>query len=130
MTTQTMPEPIRLWIADLRSGKYKQSTGNLHNDSGYCCLGVACKTALKRGIEVDIYGPQSGVTGKIIGDSLDSQTHVFEWLNLLSHCGEFKGEKFDGFSSLADINDEEIHNFEDIADFIEARWQDLVKEPV
>lgn len=31
------------WIAALRSGKYKQSNGNLLNTGGYCCLGVACK---------------------------------------------------------------------------------------
>lgn len=30
------------WIAALRSGKYKQTTGVLRNDNGYCCLGVLC----------------------------------------------------------------------------------------
>jgi hypothetical protein len=28
------------WVAALRSGKYKQTTGALRNDTGYCCLGV------------------------------------------------------------------------------------------
>jgi hypothetical protein len=28
-------------IAALRSGKYEQTKGCLHNDEGYCCLGVA-----------------------------------------------------------------------------------------
>lgn len=36
------------WIKALRSGKYKQTTGDLKNDYGYCCLGVLtdiyCKT--------------------------------------------------------------------------------------
>lgn len=29
----------------LRSGKFKQTTGVLHDEIGYCCLGVACKIA-------------------------------------------------------------------------------------
>lgn len=33
------------WVAALRSGKYKQTQGNLHDDVGYCCLGVACELA-------------------------------------------------------------------------------------
>ena len=38
------------WLADLRSGEYKQVTGALNKKNeqtgkyGYCCLGVACKT--------------------------------------------------------------------------------------
>lgn len=28
------------WIKALRSGKYKQTTGVLRSDQGYCCLGV------------------------------------------------------------------------------------------
>ena len=38
---------VENWVAALRSGKYKQTTGTLrgvmeHNYIGYCCLGVAC----------------------------------------------------------------------------------------
>lgn len=29
------------WISALRSGKYKQSKGQLKSGDGYCCLGVA-----------------------------------------------------------------------------------------
>lgn len=31
-----------LWVNALRSGKYTQTTGWLHNSYGYCCLGVLC----------------------------------------------------------------------------------------
>lgn len=33
------------WVEALRSGKYSQTTGKLHDlgEGGYCCLGVACK---------------------------------------------------------------------------------------
>ena len=32
------------WVAALRSGKYKQGSGQLHNtmNDTYCCLGVLC----------------------------------------------------------------------------------------
>ncbi len=28
------------WLKALRSGKFKQTEGELHNHEGYCCLGV------------------------------------------------------------------------------------------
>lgn len=31
------------WIAALRSGEYKQTKGHLHDENGYCCLGVLCE---------------------------------------------------------------------------------------
>lgn len=31
------------WIKALRSGKYKQDTGQLQTSMGYCCLGVGCR---------------------------------------------------------------------------------------
>lgn len=35
------------WLADLRSGKFRQAQGYLHNPKGdsYCCLGVLCLSA-------------------------------------------------------------------------------------
>lgn len=30
------------WANVLRSGEYAQTTGHLRDESGYCCLGVAC----------------------------------------------------------------------------------------
>lgn len=33
----------KLWIKALRSGKFKQAQGWLHNEEGYCCLGVLCE---------------------------------------------------------------------------------------
>lgn len=37
-------EAIREWIADLRSGKFKQGRGQLRQGDRFCCLGVACET--------------------------------------------------------------------------------------
>jgi len=39
-----LPEPFRTnWIEALKSGKYKQVSGTMTRDDGYCCLGVASK---------------------------------------------------------------------------------------
>ncbi|OFA33311.1 hypothetical protein BAE46_00955 [Glaciecola punicea] len=130
MTTPIMPEPIRLWIADLRSGEYQQSTGNLENNEGFCCLGVGCKTAQKNGIKIYAYEDKLESKGKIIGFSLRKQKSALKWLNLQNPFGEFRGSSFKSCDTLIDLNDEENYSFNEIADFIEARWQDLVKEPV
>ena len=31
------------WLKALRSGDFKQTTGELQDSEGYCCLGVACR---------------------------------------------------------------------------------------
>ena len=41
---------ITEWIADLRSGQYKQVRRTLKNYSGYCCLGRACDVAATMGM--------------------------------------------------------------------------------
>lgn len=36
------PDQKEEWVAALRSGKYPQTNGDLHNEKGFCCLGVLC----------------------------------------------------------------------------------------
>lgn len=49
MTTTTTTKKQKLgplqrkWLRELRSGKYRQTTGVLFNGRGYCCLGVAAR---------------------------------------------------------------------------------------
>lgn len=45
LNTIEMPNEkyIQKWCEALRSGEYAQTTGQLQNEKGYCCLGVACK---------------------------------------------------------------------------------------
>lgn len=38
------------WVAALRSGAYTKTTEGLHDDTGYCCLGVLCDLAAKQGL--------------------------------------------------------------------------------
>lgn len=42
------------WVAALRSGNYKQTTGMLNrNNESFCCLGVLCEIAIKDGVELE-----------------------------------------------------------------------------
>lgn len=55
------PAIKRLWVKALRSGKYKQTSGKLHEatplDRGsFCCLGVLCDLAIKRGVIKRFHG--------------------------------------------------------------------------
>ena len=50
--TITRNQFIDEWQKDLRSGKYKQSKGCLSDSkNNYCCLGVACETGHRLGIQ-------------------------------------------------------------------------------
>jgi len=31
------------WVKALRGGRYRQTSGALHSDKSYCCLGVLCR---------------------------------------------------------------------------------------
>ena len=39
---EVQKENRRRWVEALLSGKYAQTKGVLHNDQGFCCLGVWC----------------------------------------------------------------------------------------
>jgi hypothetical protein len=36
------PQIKQKWLSALRSGDYQQTQGHLHNEYGFCCLGVLC----------------------------------------------------------------------------------------
>ncbi len=46
------PEVKALWVGALRSGKYKQGRGRLHDpaDNSFCCMGVLCELAVEAGV--------------------------------------------------------------------------------
>jgi hypothetical protein len=134
-TTRPLPPPIKAWIKALRSGKYKQGTGFLHTaDDKFCCLGVACDLAVKKGIirkptksiaerafedyEVYRYGNLSGLLPK----------KVMNWLGLSYSAGDFTlgpTEYFQTDDSLAAMNDSGV-SFKKIADFIEKNYWRLL----
>lgn len=46
MSLKINKRQLKKWIAALDSGKYKQGKNNLHNECGYCCLGVGCEVLI------------------------------------------------------------------------------------
>lgn len=78
-------EVKELWLKALRSGEYKQGTGQLVEvlDSGvrrYCCLGVLCDVAVKNGLELVVNEDEDGVTYDRQGALLPRR--VVDWAEL------------------------------------------------
>jgi hypothetical protein len=119
----------QLWVDALRSKRYKQATHRLHNDNGFCCLGVACDLAARTGgvpgewvgrpewpgLDNELHFREVGKDG-IRSESAASLTHgVKGWLGLRDSVGEI-----DDDSTLASLNDSGW-SFGDIADLIELK---------
>jgi hypothetical protein len=45
------PQIKQKWVSALRSGEYQQTQNRLHDENGFCCLGVLC----------DLYGKENNV---------------------------------------------------------------------
>lgn len=108
---------VKEWVADLRSGKFKQGEGQLVTPEGsYCCLGVACETAVRLGIQdngADMQGQESYPDDwfyNLLGLPLSYQhadCHVL-----------YEGLK----TTLTDLNDGGVLSFADIANVIEENY--------
>lgn len=125
----------RDWLAEIRSGKYQQGRGVLHNreEDTYCCLGVLCELAVKQGVAVK--EGWNAYTGALISayskpGAIEHSTAilpevVMEWAGLDSQNPDLVGsfglvneDEREGTSSLGYLNDHG-KNFEEIADIIE-----------
>jgi len=109
------------WVKALRSGKYKQATGQLkrQDDGGsttFCCLGVACELAVKAGAIKAYLGWNGALPGE-----------VRQWLGLSSTEGRFEKKKLKGsfVIDLTDLNDNLKYSFKQIARFIESKPEGL-----
>lgn len=99
------------WVAALRSGKYRQGRGSLVSASvlgqlSYCCLGVACEIFHE---ELDVR--KSYTDGEI---QFDDSVHYFP-----QKVSNALGVGIETEMSLANLNDAENKDFEEIADWIE-----------
>lgn len=87
------------WLTELRSGKYKQTTGRLLSHSnGYCCLGVLAKSA-----------DQTDESILEICTLEDLDPEIVDLIDL----------SYEIQVKLASMNDIERKSFEEIADYIE-----------
>jgi hypothetical protein len=131
------PEVKKKWLKALRSGKYEQAQGRLHEDSKFCCLGVLCDLHAKETgrkwklLEEDTHGGDEEYSYMDEGDLLPKM--VMRWAGLRKHATTSGNdvkikhvadaepvEDTDNITSLAELNDDGC-TFEEIADFIEAQ---------
>jgi hypothetical protein len=89
----------KLWLEALRSGEYMQTTGELRNGAGFCCLGVLCdlhaKQTGKGHWKDDAYFSASA------GDSGVPVDAVRDWAGLPTNEGHIWDDKH----CLSELND-------------------------
>lgn len=114
------------WVEALRSGKYKQGSGQLRQDDCFCCLGVLCDIYIKT-TNTGKWEPILNSEGQFVFsvNKAESETGVLtESVSSWSGLGEEKSGnpsiKINGVfhSTLASLNDNGI-SFKKIADLIE-----------
>lgn len=107
-----------LWIADLRSGKHKQTTGLLQSRRGFCCLGRLCELAVEAGV---IPKPVSnGPWEEYDGEGSVLPNSVMKWAELETATAHY-GVGHPNKSRLSEDNDKG-KTFAEIADIIEREF--------
>lgn len=115
-----MNDNAKQWVAALRSGEYLQTRGHLHDDKGFCCLGVACDLYAKEHPEAVWKDGHGGLT--FLGRSSVLPQPVASWIGLK----ELNGSAAMLFS-LASLNDDG-KSFEAIANIIDSEPPGLFAE--
>lgn len=113
------------WVKALRSGKYKQTTGSLHNtdSNSYCCLGVLCRVVGAEFGEVteeyDTHDNVPVLNGRILSASdVEELSAAFCKEVGIPDQDELIALN-DGVGTPADENYKPSHSFAQIADYIE-----------
>src|ERR1022692_3350099 len=97
-----MKREIKLrWIKALESGRYKQTTGCLKDDSGYCCLGVLCNVLNRGRWDKDDENSYKGQSGGL-------PSEIKDLCNITN----------DQESSLVHLNNDDQADFKNIAKWI------------
>jgi hypothetical protein len=104
------PEIKQKWVAALRSGEYKQTTGHLRDETGFCCLGVLCDLHAKENNGQWEDGHYLS-TKDVLPDTVE------KWAGVLGPSPEVM-EDDDKKSMLSELNDGGM-TFARIADLIE-----------
>lgn len=93
----------KLWVEALRSGEYKQTSGELRDSDGFCCLGVLCDIYKKEELEGE-WAASDGTDAQIFITSHDRSSQflpseVMHWSGLPVNPSVFDDD------TLADLND-------------------------
>lgn len=118
-----MNNNAKKWVAALRSGEYKQTTGHLRDQKGFCCLGVACELYMKENpdlLKVDRHGLYYSTVEAVFGVLSEP---IMNWLGLREAAGIH--ETNEGPLSLTNYNDVKRLSFAAIANIIETEPEGL-----
>ena len=119
------PKIKKLWVAALRSGKYRKTDGVMRRRSGkkvlYCVLGVLCelhRLATEEGEWIE----EDGILYYSVGKSksaIELPNAVCRWAGFKSKSPRIPGP--DGkLASMLEMNDDTYLTFKHIAGFLEA----------
>jgi hypothetical protein len=115
--TQKLTDNQQTWIKALRSGGFAQTTGCLHDNRGFCCLGIAAVTFKPDDVEVKLGSFSNSEDEQRFYD--DSSTDAPEYVMDALQLRGLEGNTLDGDDSLALLNDGGM-SFDRIADEVEA----------
>lgn len=112
------------WLTALRSGKYRQATGRLRCDVGFCCLGVLMNTYDINGWDQSDSSNTYHKSNKFgycdgLREGEDLYGEVSQDSELTSETLSIFGISEDEQCRLINMNDKEGNNFNEIADYIE-----------
>jgi hypothetical protein len=106
------PQIKQKWVSALRSGDYKQTQNRLHNEYGFCCLGVLCDLYRK---ENQLEWQHNEVDGYLYGNHrFIPPSSVVEWSGIADSNPLVNG----GIGTLSELNDKGF-TFNEIAYVIE-----------
>ena len=110
------------WVNALRSGDYKQVKGSLQDfiseksdETGYCCLGVACKVLIPEELI------ERHINGSIAHGLPSFQKHSPKWLIRVQQMGYSIPSTSKDTLSLYSLNDSWGYSFTQIADLLEEK---------
>ncbi len=115
MEIQLNKELVTKWVEALRSGKYKQTKGSLHKGDAFCCLGVLCDIT---GVQWTERKVKASIPEYVI-EYKDESSQGSAWLGLTNSIRNQIGLSFQQECKLANLNDVQSYNFNEIAIEIE-----------
>jgi len=124
----TNREAHDLWVEALRdTDTYPQAKGALHNEDGYCCLGVLCEVAIKAGVQIE-HSPVNLNPGlwSYDGNVEHLPDAVVQWAGLDTNnpvviVEEEDEQVVEVERELVMLNDDFVWSFPKIADVIDAQ---------
>lgn len=106
---------LRDWVIKLEDNSYKQTTGCLRNEGGYCCLGVLLDIISKESLSKDTWSSEVKFNEDVLGgaylfgnDSTSLPSEISDDLGIYRELEE----------TLQDMNDREKKTFPEIAKYI------------